>query len=576
MPVLTLACGGGPIANPPAPELQARPSANAASEVDGEAKREAEGDMKPDTARVDATRASRRAAPSASSEAVLPAEAPPVPREFRGVWVATVGNMDWPSKRGLSTAESQAELIALLDRAAALKLNAVIFQVRPAADALYASSIEPWSEYLTGTQGQKPDPFWDPLSFVIAESHKRGLELHAWFNPYRARYTGSKSPLASSHIARTNPALVKTYGGYLWMDPGEPAVRARTLRVVMDVVKRYDVDGVHIDDYFYPYPVTRQGKRVDFPDTRSWQKYRAAGGSLARDDWRRENVNLLVKALHDSVHKAKPWVRFGVSPFGIWRPGYPESVRGFDAYQQLYADARKWLREGWLDYFTPQLYWPTTRPQQSYPVLLDWWASENVHGRHLWPGNFTSQAGGRGSGSFPVSELMEQIRITRVNPGATGNVHFSMKSFLSNQAGMNDTLRIGPYAQPALPPASPWLAVAKPPVPTLAATPVADGWQLELKATAMQAAGPPATAKPWQWVVRLRTDSAWVTMIVPGGTSRLPVSRALGATAATVSALNRVGVESPSVTLPLSARPAPRRGAGAASGGGGSGNPEIP
>lgn len=493
-----------------------------------------------------------------------------MPREFRGVWVATVGNMDWPSKRGLSTAEAQAELIALLDRAVALKLNAVIFQVRPAADALYASSIEPWSEYLTGTQGKKPDPFWDPLSFVIAESHKRGLELHAWFNPYRARFTGSKSPLARNHIARTSPSLVKTYGGYLWMDPGEPLVRARTLRVVMDVVKRYDVDGVHIDDYFYPYPVTRRGKRVDFPDTRSWQKYRAAGGKLARDDWRRDNVNQLVKALHDSVHKAKPWVRFGVSPFGIWRPGYPESVRGFDAYQQLYADARKWLREGWLDYFTPQLYWPTTRPQQSYPVLLDWWASENVHGRHLWPGNFTSQAGGRGSGSFPVSELMEQIRITRVNPGATGNVHFSMKSFLSNQAGMNDTLRIGPYAQPALPPASPWLAVAKPPVPTLGATPVADGWQLDL-----QVAGSPSTAKPWQWVVRLRTDSAWVTMIVPGGTSRLPVSRALGATAATVSALNRVGVESPSVTLPLSARPAPRRGAGAASGGG-SGNPEIP
>lgn len=567
------ACGGGPVPNPPAPELQARPSANASPEVGGEAKRETEGENKPNTVRGNATRAPRRAATGpapAPSAAAVPAEAPPVPREFRGVWVATVGNMDWPSKRGLSTAEAQAELIALLDRAVALKLNAVIFQVRPAADALYASSIEPWSEYLTGTQGKKPDPFWDPLSFVIAESHKRGLELHAWFNPYRARFTGSKSPLARNHIARTSPSLVKTYGGYLWMDPGEPLVRARTLRVVMDVVKRYDVDGVHIDDYFYPYPVTRRGKRVDFPDTRSWQKYRAAGGKLARDDWRRDNVNQLVKALHDSVHKAKPWVRFGVSPFGIWRPGYPESVRGFDAYQQLYADARKWLREGWLDYFTPQLYWPTTRPQQSYPVLLDWWASENVHGRHLWPGNFTSQAGGRGSGSFPVSELMEQIRITRVNPGATGNVHFSMKSFLSNQAGMNDTLRIGPYAQPALPPASPWLAVAKPPVPTLGATPVADGWQLDL-----QVAGSPSTAKPWQWVVRLRTDSAWVTMIVPGGTSRLPVSRALGATAATVSALNRVGVESPSVTLPLSARPAPRRGAGAASGGG-SGNPEIP
>jgi len=569
------ACGGGPVPNPPAPELQA-PAASRGTVAATVAADEDERDEKPAATRGSARTPARTPAREPARAPAVPAEAPPLPREFRGVWVATVGNMDWPSKRGLSTAEAQAELLALLDRAVALKLNAVIFQVRPAADALYASTIEPWSEYLTGTQGKKPDPFWDPLAFVVAESHKRGLELHAWFNPYRARFTGSKSPLARNHIARTSPSLVKTYGGYLWMDPGEPLVRARTLRVVMDVVKRYDVDGVHIDDYFYPYPVTRRGKRVDFPDTRSWQKYRAAGGKLARDDWRRDNVNQLVKALHDSVHKAKPWVRFGVSPFGIWRPGYPASVRGFDAYQQLYADARKWLREGWLDYFTPQLYWPTTRPQQSYPVLLDWWASENVHGRHLWPGNFTSQAGGRGSGAFPVSELMEQIRITRVNPGATGNVHFSMKSFLSNQAGMNDTLRIGPYAQPALPPASPWLAVAKPPVPTLAATPVRDGWQLDLKAAAVGATVTQAAATPWQWVVRLRTDSAWVTMIVPGGTSRLPVPRALGATAATVTALNRVGVESPSVTLPLSARSSSRSETVPAARGGGSGNPETP
>ena len=372
---------------------------------------------------------SPRVAPTAP---VIP-RAPELSREFRGVWVASVANIDWPSKRGLTTAEQQAELIGLLDRAASLKLNAVIFQVRPAADALYQSSIEPWSEYLTGAQGRAPSPLWDPLAFAVREAHARNLELHAWFNPYRARHTDAKTPLARSHIANTNPSLVKKYGGYLWMDPGEKAVRERTLRVVLDVVRRYDIDGVHIDDYFYPYPeTTRRGRKVPFPDDVSYRRYTRAGGKLARDDWRRQNVDLLVEALHDGIHKVKPWVRFGISPFGIWRPGYPSQVRGLDAYQELYADARKWLREGWLDYFTPQLYWPTTKTAQSYPVLLQWWAEENAQGKHLWPGNFTSRAGGVGASAFSVAELVEQIRVTRLQPGASGNVHFSMKSFLIN------------------------------------------------------------------------------------------------------------------------------------------------
>ncbi|MFN7458034.1 MAG: glycoside hydrolase family 10 protein, partial [Gemmatimonas sp.] len=305
-------------------------------------------------------------------------DAPPLLREFRGVWVATVGNMDWPSARTLSVAEQQAELRTLFDRAEALRLNAVIFQVRPAADALYRSSIEPWSEFLTGVQGRAPSPSWDPLAFAIKEAHARGMELHAWFNPYRAGFVRGRSAAAASHIRRTNPSLVKKYGSYWWMDPGEAAVRARTVRVIVDVVKRYDVDGVHLDDYFYPYPENdRRGRPLPFPDAASWKKYRAKGGALSRDDWRRENVNTLVRELDAAIHRAKPHVRFGISPFGIWRPGYPASVRGFDAYQKLYADARKWLREGWVDYFTPQLYWPTTKVGQAYPVLLDWWATEN-------------------------------------------------------------------------------------------------------------------------------------------------------------------------------------------------------
>ncbi len=475
------------------------------------------------------------------------ADAPPLPREFRGVWVASVANIDWPSKRTLTTAEQQAELRALLDRAAALKLNAVIFQVRPAADALYASKIEPWSEYLTGTQGKAPDPYWDPLEFAVREAHARNLELHAWFNPYRARHTGTKSPLAASHIGKTDPLLVKPYAGYLWMDPGEPAVRARTLQVVVDVVRRYDVDGVHLDDYFYPYPeLTKRGAAIPFPDEPSWTKYRAGGGALDRGDWRRRNVDLLVQALHDSIHAAKPWVRFGISPFGIWRPGYPAQVRGLDAYDKLYADARKWLREGWLDYFTPQLYWPTTKVAQAYPALLAWWANENVKGRHLWPGNFTSRAGATGSGAFPVSELVEQIAVTRRQDGATGNVHFSMKSFLTNQAGMNDSLAIGPYAAPALVPATPWLRVEAPALPLLRVVGTGAARELQLSA--------PARATPWRWVVRTRADTGWTTVLLPGTATSWPVPRAGAPSVISVTALNRVGTESAPVSVLLGLR----------------------
>ena len=488
--------------------------------------------------------APRRAPARAEPRPAVAADAPVLLREFRGVWVATVGNMDWPTSRTASVAEQQAELRALFERAQALKLNAVIFQVRPAGDALYRSAIEPWSEFLTGTQGQAPSPAWDPLQFAIDEAHSRGMELHAWFNPYRAGFVRGKSPAAKTHIRRTNPTLVKKYGSYWWMDPGEAAVRARTVRVVVDVVKRYDVDGIHLDDYFYPYPENdRRGRPLPFPDAASFKKYRAKGGKLSRDDWRRENVNTLVRELDVAIHEAKPHVRFGISPFGIWRPGFPASVRGFDAYDKIYADARKWLREGWVDYFTPQLYWPTTKVGQAYPVLLDWWASENVMQRHLWPGNYSSRAGLPGAAAFPVSDLVEQIRLTRMQPVASGNVHFSMTSFLKNQAGMNDTLMTGPYALPALPPATPWLKATPPPTPAPRVLREDGDTQLRL---AVQ-----GRTVPWQWVVRLRTDTAWITMILPGATSRWTVPAGVSPTKVTVSSLNRVGTESTPVSLPI-------------------------
>ena len=247
---------------------------------------------------------------------------PEPPREFRGAWITEVAtNQDWPSKPGLTIAEQKAELVKLLDRAAQLHLNAIIFQVRPSSDALYASAIEPWSEYLTSTMGRAPVPFYDPLAFAIEEAHKRGLELHAWFNPFRALRSESKSPVAPNHISRTHPELIRKYGGQLWLDPGDPLVRQYVLRVVMDVVKRYDVDGVQFDDYFYPYPEKdAAGHLQEFPDYATWQKYGAPNG-IARDDWRRHNINQFVQSAYQDIKAAKPWELFGVSQFCIWLPG---------------------------------------------------------------------------------------------------------------------------------------------------------------------------------------------------------------------------------------------------------------
>ncbi|MBW3630866.1 MAG: family 10 glycosylhydrolase, partial [Gemmatimonadetes bacterium] len=252
---------------------------------------------------------------------------PPVQREFRGVWVASVSNIDWPSRPGLAVQEQKSELLAILDRAADLRLNAVILQVRPAADALYASDHEPWSEYLTGEMGRAPEPFYDPLQFAVDEAHRRGLELHAWFNPFRARHPSARSQIHGSHLSRVRPEIVRSYGTHLWMDPGEPDVREHSIRVVLDVVRRYDIDGVHIDDYFYPYKERdAAGAPIDFPDSASYARYRAGGGVLARNDWRRHNVDTFVERLDREIKREKRWVSFGVSPIGTWRPGNPPQI----------------------------------------------------------------------------------------------------------------------------------------------------------------------------------------------------------------------------------------------------------
>jgi uncharacterized lipoprotein YddW (UPF0748 family) len=399
----------------------------------------------------------------------------PMMREFRAVWVATVDNIDWPSKRTLTTNEQKLELIRIMDVAKSMNLNAIIFQVRPSADALYASKYEPWSEYLTNQQGRRPNPYYDPLEFAVQEAHKRGMELHCWFNPYRALHPAQKNPLDRQHIGKTNPDVVKKYGPYLWMDPSEPLVQRRSLDVMLDVVRNYDVDGVHIDDYFYPYKVNGpDGKPLDFPDEPSWRRYRAGGGTLSRDDWRRKSVDDFIRNLYDGIKREKRWVKFGISPFGIFRPGYPEGIKaGVDQYADLYADARKWFVEGWCDYYTPQLYWPVRQTAQSYPRLLDWWAQQNAKRRHLWPGNFTGRTN-PAEGDWKPAEVLEQIDITR-RRGAMGNAHFSMRAFMKNYNGITDALRNGPYREPALVPASPWLDAKAPNAPRVTLNRGTDG-----------------------------------------------------------------------------------------------------
>jgi uncharacterized lipoprotein YddW (UPF0748 family) len=477
------------------------------------------------------------APPVLAPDELLPAPAapalpPPLAREFRAAWVATVGNIDWPSRPGLTSEQQQTELLAILDRAVALNLNAVILQVRPASDAFYESELEPWSEWLTGQMGRGPEPFYDPLAFAVHEAHARGLELHAWFNPFRAR-AASARPSGGRHVSRWMPQSVRQYGSMQWLDPGEGAVHQHVLAVIADVVSRYDIDGVHIDDYFYPYRERDQrGRMIEFPDAATYGRYTRGGGSLTRDDWRRDNVNRFVRQLYQTVKDEKPWVKVGVSPFGIWRPGHPEGVAGLDAYREIYADARRWLNEGWLDYVSPQLYWRATAPAQRYDRLLEWWIAENSHDRHVWPGNFTSRVGDP-KAQWEPSEILEQIRLTREAPGALGNVHFSMRALMENRRGLSDSLSAGPYAVPALVPPSAWLDSRVPAAPSLSVHSDAGGRSLGI------APGDDTAVR--FWIVQLRIGGAWHVVPLAGDRRRLPI--APGADRAVVYGVSRTGVE---------------------------------
>jgi uncharacterized lipoprotein YddW (UPF0748 family) len=442
---------------------------------------------------------------------LTPNDVPPaIMREFRGAWIASVGNLNWPSKPGLSTEQQKAELKAILDNAVGLKLNAILFQVRPACDALYRSDLEPWSDYLTGELGKAPSPYYDPLEFAINEAHARGLELHAWFNPYRAGVLPRKTPVPAKHISRARPWLVKRYGSSQWLDPGEDAVKDYTTRVILDVARRYDIDGVHLDDYFYPYrEKDSRGAVIDFPDGNSWSAYRKRGGKLDRADWRRKNINDLIERLSVGIHRTKPWVRFGISPFGIWRPGFPASVGGMDSYEVLYADSRLWLREGWVDYMSPQLYWKMNAPKQNYAELLNWWLSENPKGRHIWPGSTLSGLGKSGSNAWTAEDIVQQFSFVRTVNSNPGHVIWNYNRVLENQSGVRTSLAQRVYTAQSVPPAFTWLDPKPPTKPVIGSRP-----ESGLK-TILQW-GPSDGEKAWLWALQTRVGNVWTTEIIPG------------------------------------------------------------
>lgn len=380
-------------------------------------------------------------------------------REFRGVWVATVANIDWPSKAGLPTAVQQREFRELLDFHQANGMNAIVMQVRPSADAFYYSKYEPWSQWLTGKQGRPPVPYYDPLAFMIEEAHQRGMEFHAWFNPYRAVVDVGKTVTDSFHITRQRPEWFVTYGDRQYFDPGIPAVRQYITEVIRDVVLRYDIDAVHFDDYFYPYKIAG----LEFPDSASFKQYGAAKYSLEnKDDWRRSNVDTVIMMLGKTIRDTKPWVQFGISPFAVWRnqdkdPLGSATKAGQTNYDDLYADILKWMRERWIDYVVPQLYFPRGFGLVDYGIMLDWWALHS-YGRHVYVGQGVYRLGNQTPPQWKdPAEMPAQLRLNRAKPEVKGSVYFSAKSFKTNPLGINDSLKNDFYRHKALLPTLPWL-----------------------------------------------------------------------------------------------------------------------
>ncbi len=388
--------------------------------------------------------------------------------EFRGVWVASVDNIDWPSNKNLTVAEQKAAFLKLLDLHESNGMNAMIVQIRPAADALYPSPFEPWSEFLTGRQGLAPSPLYDPLRFMISETHKRGMEFHAWLNPYRAVFNMKNSSVAPTHITKTHPQWFLVYGdkknGYKkFFNPGLPEVMQHTAKVVKDLVSRYDLDGIHMDDYFYPYRIAGR----EFPDQKTFEQYNRG---LKKEEWRRSNCDSIIRLLHKTIRSVNPHIKFGISPFGIWRnksqdPMGSDTRGGQTNYDDLYADILLWLEKGWIDYVVPQLYWERGHKLADYDVLLDWW-NAHTYDKHMYIGHGIYRAGSNAAWRNR-NEIPQQIQELRKYSNTQGSVYFSSKTFEKNPNGWNDSLRSNYYHYPALIPPMSWLANSIPAQPLI-------------------------------------------------------------------------------------------------------------
>jgi uncharacterized lipoprotein YddW (UPF0748 family) len=373
--------------------------------------------------------------------------------ELRAVWVATVVNIDWPSAGNYNSSLQQEEFIRLLDTHKANGMNAMVVQIRPSGDAFYPSPFEPWSQWLTGTQGKPPTPYYDPLAFMIAETHKRNMEFHAWMNPYRAEFKIGESSISPTHITRLHPDWFLSYGDKRYFDPGNKEVQRFVTHIVRDVVDRYAVDAIHFDDYFYPYRI--EGKV--FPDDASYARY---GNGMNREDWRRSNVDSVILMLNNGIKQVNPSCQFGISPFGVWRnaskdPDGSNTNAGQTNYDDLYANILLWLKNGWIDYVAPQLYWEFGHKAAPYEVLIDWW-SKHTYGRNCYIGLGFYRAGSNAAWK-DKTQLPRQIEALRNKPNIQGMIFFSSKSFEKNPNGWNDSLRLNYFKEPAPLPTMPWL-----------------------------------------------------------------------------------------------------------------------
>jgi uncharacterized lipoprotein YddW (UPF0748 family) len=373
--------------------------------------------------------------------------------EFRGVWIASVDNIDWPSKKGLPADSQKAEFIRILELHRQNGMNAVVVQIRPATDAFYPSAYEPWSEWLSGVQGKPPFPYYDPLQFMIDETHKRNMEFHAWCNPYRANFKIEKASIAPSHITTLHPGWFLDYGDKKYFDPGNKQAQAFVVEVVRDITERYNADAIHFDDYFYPYRIANK----EFPDSVSFSLH---GKGMKKDDWRRSNVDSIILALSNVIKKTKPWVQFGISPFSVWRNN-DKDTRGSNTragqtnYDDLYADILLWLQKGWIDYVAPQLYLEIGHKAIDYTTILNWW-SKHTYGKHCYVGLGIYRAGSNDAWK-DSSQLTRQIQLLRNTPNMHGMIFFSSKSFNKNPNGWNDSLRQQYFKQPAVIPEMPWV-----------------------------------------------------------------------------------------------------------------------